>query len=85
MYKLLESSNVPEDLQISISLEERYESDFTKTAAKRDLPKEVDEAIKNLERKKDHSYMLVTAMGDGETWGDNKNKDYHNLTCDKFT
>jgi len=76
MYKLLESSNVPEDLQISISLETRYESEFTKVAATRDLPKEVDEAIKNLARKKDHSYVLVTAMGDGETWGENKNGDY---------
>jgi hypothetical protein len=76
MYKLIESSNIPEDQQISISLEDRYENDFIKTASKRDLPKEVDEAIKNLKRKKDHSYMLVTAMGDGETWSDNKNHDY---------
>ena len=63
MYKLIETSNVPEDLQFSMSLETRYESDFTKLASKRDLPKEVDEAIKNLARKKDHSYVLVTAMG----------------------
>jgi len=76
MYKLIETSNVPEDLQFSMSLETRYESDFTKLASKRDLPKEVDEAIKNLARKKDHSYVLVTAMGDGETWGSNKNGDY---------
>lgn len=76
MYKLFDSSNVPEDRQVSISLESRYENDFVKTASKRDLPKEVDEAIKNLKRKKDHSYVLVTAMGDGETWGENKNGDY---------
>ena len=76
MYKLFQSSNVPEDLQISISLETRYETEFTKVATTRDLPKEVDEAIKNLARKKDHSYVLVTAMGDGETWGENKNGDY---------
>ena len=76
MYKLFESSNLPEENQFSISLEPRHERDFTKTAATRDLPKEVDEAITNLARKKDHSYVLVTAMGDGETWGDNKNGDY---------
>jgi hypothetical protein len=76
MYKLINSSNVPEDKSIFISLENRYENEFIKTAAKRDLPTEVDEAIKNLKRKKDHRYVLVTAMGDGETWGSNKNGDY---------
>lgn len=76
MYKLLESSNVPEDQQISISLEDGYETEFVKTASKRNLPKEVDEVIKGMNRRKNHSYMLVTAMGDGETWGDNKNHDY---------
>ena len=72
MYKLL-SSNVEDDSFISVSLEK--ESEFTKTAATRDLPKEVDEAIKNMARKPNHSYVLTTAMGDGETWGSNKNGD----------
>jgi len=76
MYKLLDSSNVPEDKFISISLDDRYEGEFVKTASKRDLPKEVDEAIKNLARKKDHSYILTTALGDGEIWGSNRNGDY---------
>lgn len=76
MYKLIEQTNVPEEYQISISLEERYENEFTKIAATRDLPKEVDEAVKNMVKKKDHSYILVTAMGDGETYGSNKNGDY---------
>lgn len=76
MYKLIESSNIPDNSFISVSLENRYEKDFTKTAAVRDLPAEVDEAIKNMKRKKNHSYVLTTAMGDGETWGANKNGDY---------
>lgn len=76
MYKLYDGTNVSEEAQISISLEGNFESEFTKTAAKRDLPKEVDEAIKNLIRKKNHSYVLVTGMGDGETWGENYNSDY---------
>lgn len=76
MYKLLESSNIPESSFVSISLDNRYEGDFVKTAAKRDLPKEVDEAIKNLVKKKNHSYILTTALGDGETWGSNRNGDY---------
>lgn len=76
MYKLLDSSNIPESDFISVSLETGYEKDFVKTAAIRDLPKEVDEAIKNMNRKKNHSYILTTAMGDGETWGSNKNHDY---------
>lgn len=73
MYKLF-NSNVESDNFISLSLES--ESEFTKTASKRDLPKEVDEAIKNMARKEGHSYVLTTAMGDGETWGANKNGDY---------
>lgn len=76
MYKLIETSNIDVDHQFSISLEDRYENDFVKTAAKRDLPKEVDEAIAGLKRKKNHAYVLTTAMGDGETWGSNKNHDY---------
>ena len=76
MYKLLSSSNVTEDSFISVSLEDRYEGDFVKIAAKRDLPKEADEAIKNLVKKKDHAYILTTAMGTGEIWGSNKNGDY---------
>lgn len=76
MYKLFDSSNVGEENFICTSLESRYENEFIKTAAKREFPKEVDEAIKNLARKKDHSYLLTTAMGDGETWGNNKNGDY---------
>ena len=73
MYKLL-SSNVDDDNHVSLSLEDG--SNFIKVASKRDLPKQVDEAIKNMVRKKDHSYVLVTAMGDGETWGSNKNGDF---------
>jgi hypothetical protein len=73
MYKLF-NSNIESDNFISLSLES--ESEFTKTASKRDLPKEVDEAIKNMARKEGHSYVLTTAMGDGETWGANKNGDY---------
>jgi hypothetical protein len=75
MYKLLEPS-VNNDDYFSLSLEARNENDFVKTAAKRDLPEEVNRAIQNLVRKPDHAYMLVTAMGDGETWGSNKNGDY---------
>lgn len=75
MYKLFDS-NIEDDNFISFSLEDRYSLDFTKTASKRDLPKEVDEAIKSLVKKKDHSYVLTTAMGDGEVWGSNKNGDY---------
>jgi hypothetical protein len=75
MYKLL-SSNIDDENYLSLSLEERYESEFTKTASRRDLPKEVDEAIRNMVRKKNHSYILVTSMGDGETWGSNNNGDY---------
>ena len=73
MYKLF-NSNVEDDNFLSLSLES--ESEFIKTASKRDLPKEVDEAIKNMKRKEGHSYVLTTAMGDGETWGANKNGDY---------
>ena len=62
MYKLFDSSNVGEEHFICTSLEARYENDFIKTAAKREFPKEVDEAIKSLARKKDHSYLLTTAM-----------------------
>lgn len=76
MYKLLDSSNVPEDSFVSVSLEKGYDNDFIKIASERDFPAEVDEAIKNLVKKKDHSYVLVTAMGDGETWSSNKNGDY---------
>ena len=75
MYKLFDS-NIDDDDKISVSLESRYESDFVKTAGKRDLPAEVDEVIKNMVRKPNHAYMLVTAMGDGETWGANKNGDF---------
>ena len=46
MYKLFDS-NIDDDDKISVSLESRYESDFVKTAGKRDLPAEVDEVIKN--------------------------------------
>lgn len=73
MYKLL-SSNIENDNFLSLSLES--DKTFEKIASKRNLPKEVDEAIKNIVRKKDHSYVLTTAMGDGETWGNNKNGDY---------
>lgn len=75
MYKLL-SSNIEDDNYISLSLEDRNHSMLVKTAAKRDLPKEVDEAIKGMVRKPNHAYILVTAMGDGETWGANKNGDF---------
>lgn len=75
MYKLL-SSNIEDDNYISLSLEDRNNSAFIKTAAKRDLPKEVDEAVKGMVRKPNHAYILVTAMGDGETWGANKNGDF---------
>ena len=75
MYKLL-SSNVEDDNYISLSLEDRNNSTLIKTAAKRDLPREVDEAIKSMVRKPNHAYILVTAMGDGETWGANKNGDF---------
>lgn len=73
MYKLITTSNL-DDNHFSLSLEN--ESDFNKVANERDFPAEVDEAIKNLNRKKNHAYVLVTAMGDGETWGSNKNADY---------
>ena len=76
MYKLLDSSNVPEDSFVSVSLEKGYDKDLVKVASERDFPVEVDEAIKNLVKKKNHSYVLVTAMGDGETWSSNKNGDY---------
>lgn len=49
---------------------------FEKVAAARDLPKEVDNAIQNLEKKPNHKYVLLSAMGDGETWGSNRNGDY---------
>jgi len=49
---------------------------FNKTASVRDLPEEADEAIKELVRKPNHKYVLVSAMGDGETWGSNRNADY---------
>lgn len=73
MYKYL-TTNIDSDNIISVSLEN--EKEFIKTAAKRDFPAEVDHAIKNLARKKDHSYILTTAMGSGEIWGSNSNADH---------
>lgn len=49
---------------------------FQKTAEIRDLPAEVDTAIKELVRKPNHKYVLLSAMGDGETWGSNRNADF---------
>ena len=73
MYKLL-GSNIGEDRHISLSLATKDESAFNKVANKQSFPDEVAKAIKNLKKKKDHSYMLLTAMGD-ETWGPNNNGD----------
>ena len=47
MYKLLESSNLPEDQQITFSLKENNDNEFVKLASLKDFPEEVDEAIKN--------------------------------------
>lgn len=51
-------------------------SNLVKVANEKDLPKEVDEAIENLERKPNHRYALLSAMGSGETWGSNRNADF---------
>ena len=40
-------------------------SNLVKVANEKDLPKEVDEAIENLERKPNHRYALLSAMGSG--------------------
>ena len=75
MYKLL-GSNLGEQDHISLSLAERDMPLFAKVANKREFPDEVDEAIKGLVKKKGHSYLLVTGMGNGEVWGSNNNADY---------
>ena len=72
MIKLFESSQ-EDDFFFATDIDSRG---FEKVAAVKDLPKEVDEAVKNLKKKPNHKYMLLSAMGDGETWGSNKNGDY---------
>jgi hypothetical protein len=72
MIKLIESS-LEDDFFFATDIEGRG---FEKVAAVRNLPKEADEAIKNLKKKPNHRYVLLSAMGDGETWGSNKNGDY---------
>jgi len=75
MYKLLDT-NLDERDHLSLSLAERDMPAFNKVANQKDFPEEVDEAIKSLNKKKGHSYLLLTAMGDGDTWGANNNSDY---------
>jgi hypothetical protein len=72
MIKLFESS-LDDEFFFATDIESRS---FEKIAAVRDLPKEVDEAIQNLHKKPNHKYVLLSAMGDGETWGSNRNGDY---------
>ena len=72
MIKLFESS-LDDDFFFATDIDSRG---FEKVANARDLPKEVDEAIKGLDKKPNHKYMLLSAMGDGETWGSNRNGDY---------
>ena len=72
MIKLFETS-LEDEFFFAIDIENRS---FEKTAAIRDLPKEVDDTIKGLHKKPNHKYVLLSAMGDGETWGSNRNGDY---------
>lgn len=72
MIKLFESS-VEDEFFFAENIDSRG---FQKTASVRDLPEEADRAIKDLVRKPNHKYVLVSAMGDGETWGSNRNADY---------
>jgi hypothetical protein len=72
MIKLFESS-LDDDFFFATDIDSRG---FEKVAAVKDLPKEVDEAIQNLDKKPNHKYVLLSAMGDGETWGSNRNGDY---------
>ena len=72
MIKLFESS-LDDNFFFATDIEARG---FEKVAAVRDLPKEVDDAIKGLQKKPNHKYVLLSAMGDGETWGSNRNGDY---------
>jgi hypothetical protein len=72
MIKLIEAS-LEDDYFFATNIEK---SGFDKVASVRDLPKEVDDVIKNLKKKPNHRYVLLSAMGDGETWGSNRNGDY---------
>ena len=72
MIKLFESS-LDDDFFFATDIDSRG---FEKVASVRDLPKEVDDAIRNLDKKPNHKYVLLSAMGDGETWGSNRNGDY---------
>ena len=73
MLKLFEYSIDKDDFFLATNIDSKG---FVKTANERDLPKEVDEAIKGFERRPNHKYALVSAMGAGETWGSNRNADY---------
>lgn len=72
MIKLFEGS-IEDDYFFAVDIDARG---FQKTAAVRDLPDEADEAIRELVRKPNHKYVLVSGIGDGETWGSNRNADY---------
>lgn len=72
MIKLFESS-VEDDFFFATNIES---SGFEKVAAVKDLPSEVDDAVKDLKKKPNHKYVLLSAMGAGETWGSNRNGDY---------
>lgn len=72
MIKLFDS-NIDQENFLAENIDSKS---FVKTAVAKDLPKEVDEAIKGLARREHHKYVLLSAMGDGETWGSNKNADY---------
>ena len=72
MIKLFESS-VEDEFFFATDIDAKG---FQKTAEVRDLPAEADEAIKELVRKPNHKYVLISGIGDGETWGSNRNADY---------